>query len=182
MIRPSLFLWCTLGLAPVAALAAETITSPPGNPNGPRFELERDWSGELRPRYKGPQPEEAISAPVITPETPRVARKADPPAPKIEVWDEADAREDRDREDDGRRARARDEREWRERQWAARDRAEREWEEREDREWRERQRAERAWREEERIEREMARRDRYARRSRRAETFDCDFDDPRDRC
>jgi hypothetical protein len=175
----------------VAALAAETITSPPGNPNGPRFELERDWSGELRPRYKGPQPEEAISAPVITPETPRVARKPEPP--QIEVWDEADVRpRDDTRLEERRRAEARAEREWREHEWAARDHAEREWREREDRERRERRRAERewvereqeerAWREQERMEREMARRDRYARRSRRAETFGCDFDDPRYGC
>lgn len=180
MIRPSLLLLCALGLAPLPGRAAETITSPPSSPNAPRFELERDWSGELRPRYKGPQPEEAISAPIITPESPRAARKADP-APKIEVWDEAEAhpRENRYRENDRRRARADDERAWRDRAWAARNRAEREWEAREARAWRERQRAERAWREQERMEHEMARRDRH---DRRAEFFDCDFDDPRDRC
>jgi hypothetical protein len=206
-----LFLWCALSVAPAAALAAEVITSPPADPNGPRFEVERDWSGELRPRYKGPQPEEALSTPVITPEAPRVARKSDPP-PKIEVWDEADAQprggEQRSRErqsaarerhaeawdrperdDDGRRERARDERDWREREWAARERAEQEWEERAERRWRERERAERAWREEARMEREVARRERYVRRARGAERFGCDdgpyweeYDGPSDRC
>ena len=130
MTRPYLSLCFVLSLASPGALAADAIA----NSDSPRFEIERDWSGELRPRYKGPQPEEAISAPVITPESPRITRKTDHP-PKIEVWDKAVARprENRDREGDRRRTEARAEREWRDREWAARDRAEREWEEREDR-------------------------------------------------
>jgi hypothetical protein len=171
MKRPHVLLCLALGLTlPATAFAADAA---------PRFEVERDWSGELRPRYKGPQPEEPVSAPVVAPETPRVVRKV-APAPKIEVWDEAEerprARDDRPRERESAARERNTERAWRERQWAARERAEREWEEREEREWRERERAERAWREEERIEREMARRERYSRRSRRVEPYDCDDD------
>jgi hypothetical protein len=188
MKKAYLFLCGALALA-IPASAAESIPSSPRDPASPRFEVEPDWNGELRPRYKGPQPEEPLSAPVITPEQPRIARRSEP-APKIEVWDEADVRP-REREDriPERRSAARERNEYviegpardysredpdgEERAWEARARDERRraaWERQE------RRRLERAWRMQEREEREMARRERYERERAYFDDYDDRFD------
>ncbi|MGE4062665.1 MAG: hypothetical protein AB7E79_04785 [Rhodospirillaceae bacterium] len=169
------FLYCALGVA--SSAAAEPLFPPPADPSAPKFEIERDWSGQLRPRYKAPQAEEPLSSPVITPEQPRTARRAEP-APKIEVWEEDPRQSDRTRES---RSASRDRGDIviEDRDFRSYDRDDRSYEGTRNREWerRERRRAERAWREQEKAEREFARRERRAREPFEEEYFDDTYDD-----
>lgn len=166
---------CALGvLAPLSASAAETG-------GGPRFEVERDWSGELRPRYRGPLVEEAAPSPLAAP-VPQAAPKveATPPAgPRakadIQVTEEPRGQRERTRESDsfaweGPNSQTDDLRRDRERAWSKRERRERAWRERE---YAEREYAERIWREEERMARD--RRERL--RERRGQRSDFRDDD-----
>ena len=139
MIIRWFLLTCTLGLlVPLSAIAAETGA-------GPRFEVERDWSGELRPRYRGPQAAETGPS-AIPPAAP-------PAAPKIEMSPpakpRAQARIEVTKESPGERehARERDAFAWQGPSWETDDRRtgpKRAWSERErrEREWRERKYAE----------------------------------------
>jgi len=90
---------CTLGmLAPLSASAAETGAAP-------RFEVERDWSGELRPRYRGPLVEETAPSPVPA-RVPHDAPKVEAPSAKprakanIQVTEERPGQRERERESD----------------------------------------------------------------------------------
>lgn len=134
---------CTLGvLAPLSASAAETGA-------GPRFEVERDWSGELRPRYRGPQVETTPS-PIPAP-IPQAAPQIETPPP---AKPRAQANIQVTREPDGpERTRQSEAFAWQGPSWESDERRrgpERAWSERERREraWREREYAERIWQEE----------------------------------
>lgn len=142
---------CTLGvLAPLSASAAETGA-------GPRFEVERDWSGELRPRYRGLQLQEAAPSPVPAP-VPQAAPKVEAmPAAKPRA--KADIQGTEERPGQRERTRESDAFAWERPNWQTGDHRrdpERAWPERErrEREYAEREYAERVWQVEERLARE----------------------------
>lgn len=142
-------------LAPFSAGAAETS-------GGPRFEIERDWSGELRPRYRGPQVEETAPAPIPAAPIPQAAPQVETPPPtkpraqaNVQVTREPDRRERKRESEDfawqGPSWESDDRRRGPARAWSERERRERAWRERE---YAEREYAERIWQEEERMARD----------------------------